>query len=145
MCRLKRALYCLKQACCAWYTKIANYLICLGLNKKEVDANLYHIFIEGKLVIIISYVDDLILIGDEQLIRSCKEEFQMNDTGLMKYFLGLEVCQDDGELFVSQGKYENEILQRFHMESCKPMETPLTTNWGKEDVTSGKVVDAIIY
>jgi len=63
----------------------------------------------------------------------------------MHYFLGLEVWQGDGELFVSQGKYANEILQRFCMDSCKPMETPLVTNWRKEDATPGEEVDATIY
>eukprot|EP00253_Pinus_taeda_P025908 PITA_25908 len=43
----------------------------------------------------------------------------------MHYFLGMEVWQGDGELFKSQGKYANEILSRFRMESNKPMETPL--------------------
>eukprot|EP00253_Pinus_taeda_P005585 PITA_05585 len=87
--------------------------------------------------------------SDEQLIRSCKEdlarEFEMKDMGLIHYFLGLEVWKGDGELFVSQGKYANEILQRFRMGSCKPMESPLTTNWKKEDATSGEEVDAIVY
>eukprot|EP00253_Pinus_taeda_P026628 PITA_26628 len=63
---------------------------------------------------------------------SCKEdlarEFKMKDMGLMHYFLGMEVWQNDGELFVSQGKYANEILKRFHMEKCKPMQTPLAVN-----------------
>jgi len=48
-------------------------------------------------------------------------------------------------LFVSQGKYFNEILRRFHMEKCKPMQTPLAGNWRKEDATSGEVVEAIVY
>eukprot|EP00253_Pinus_taeda_P030156 PITA_30156 len=52
----------------------------------------------------------------------------MKDMGLMHYFLGMEVWQKDGELFVSQGKYANEILKRFHMEKCKPMQTPLAVN-----------------
>eukprot|EP00253_Pinus_taeda_P017739 PITA_17739 len=43
----------------------------------------------------------------------------------MHYFLGMEVWQKDGELFVSQGKYANEIFRRFHMEKCNPMQTPL--------------------
>eukprot|EP00253_Pinus_taeda_P016355 PITA_16355 len=60
----------------------------------------------------------------------------MKDMGLVHYFLGLEVWQGDGELFVSQGKYENEILQKFHMESCKPMETPVATKWRKEGSNS---------
>jgi hypothetical protein len=46
---------------------------------------------------------------------------------------------------VSQGKYGREILGKFHMEGCKPMDTPLPGNWRKEDATSGEVVDATIY
>lgn len=69
----------------------------------------------------------------------------MKDTGLMHYFLGLEVWKYDEDFFVSQGKYTNEILQIFHMESCKPIETPLVTNLRKETATSGEEVDATIY
>ena len=46
---------------------------------------------------------------------------------------------------MSQGKYANEILRRFHTESCKPTETPLTGNWRKDDATLGEVVEATIY
>eukprot|EP00253_Pinus_taeda_P002376 PITA_02376 len=84
-----------------------------------------------------------------QLIKSCKEdlarEIEMKDMGLMHYFLGMEAWQRDGEVFVSQGKYANEILRCFHMEMCKPMETPLVGNWSKEDATSSEVVAAIVY
>eukprot|EP00253_Pinus_taeda_P007144 PITA_07144 len=82
------------------------------------------------------------VLGDDQLIKYCKEdlarEFEMKDMDLMHYFLGMEVWQRDGEVFVSQGKYVNEILRCFHMEMCKPMETPLTGNWRKEDATSAQ-------
>ena len=101
------------------------------------------------MLIIVLYVDDLMLTGDDQLIMSCKEdlarEFEMKDMGLMHYFLGMEVWQKDGELFVSQGKYANEILRRFHMEKCKPMQTPLAGNWRKEVATSREVVGATMY
>ena len=63
--------------------------------KSEADENVYHIVVEGKLLIIVLYVDDLILIGDDQLINFCKEdlarEFEMKDMGIMDYFLGMEV------------------------------------------------------
>jgi len=88
-------LYRLKQAPRAWYTKIDNYFTMLGFTKSEADANLYHIMVEVKPLIIVLYVDDLILTGDDQLIMSCKEdharEFEMEDMGLMHYFLGMEV------------------------------------------------------
>ena len=48
-------------------------------------------------------------------------------------------------MFVSQGKYANEILKKFHMESSKPMATPLVGNWRKEDSTSGEVEEATVY
>jgi len=65
VCKLKRALYGLKKAPSAWYTKIDSYLTILGFTKCEADKNLYHIVVEGKLLIIVLYVDHLILIGDE--------------------------------------------------------------------------------
>eukprot|EP00253_Pinus_taeda_P009732 PITA_09732 len=68
----------------------------------------------------------------------------MKDMGLMHYFLGMEVWQKYGEVFVSQGKYANEILKRFHMEKCKPMHTPLAGNWRKEDATSSELSQAMV-
>ena len=48
-------------------------------------------------------------------------------------------------MFVSQVKYANEILRIFHMEKCKPMQTPLAGNWRKEGATSREVVEATAY
>eukprot|EP00253_Pinus_taeda_P009095 PITA_09095 len=61
VCRLKRALYGLKQASRARYTMIDSYFTGLGFTKSEVDENLYHIALEGMVLIIVIYVDDLIL------------------------------------------------------------------------------------
>jgi len=74
---------------------INNYFIELGFTKSEADVNLYHIVVEVKLLIIVLYVNDLIMTGDDKLINSCKEdlarEFKMKDLGLMHYFLGMKV------------------------------------------------------
>ena len=149
VCRLKRVLYGLKQAPRAWYTRIDSYFTGLGFTKSEADANLYQIVVEGKLLIIALYVDDLIIMGVEQLIHSCKadlaKEFEMKDLGLLHYFLRLEIWQWEGELFVSQGNYAQEILEKFHMQGYKPIDTPLPRNWRKEDATSAEVVYATVY
>eukprot|EP00253_Pinus_taeda_P028722 PITA_28722 len=119
--------------------RIESYFTELGFTKSEADENLYHIVVQGKLLIIVLYVDNLILTGDEKLIKSCKEdltrEFEIKDLELMHYLLGMEVWQGDEELFVSQGKYANERLKKFHMKRSEPMETPLAGNWRKEDAT----------
>ena len=89
----------------AWYAQINSYLYGLGFTKHEADVNLYHIVVDGKFLIIVLYVYDLILTGDKKLKLSSKEnltrEFEMKDMGLMHYFLGLEVWKGDGKNFVS--------------------------------------------
>ena len=101
------------------------------------------------MLIIVLYVDDFILTGDEMLILSCKEdlakEFEMKDLGLLHYFLGLEIWQRSDGLFLSQGKYAREILEKLNMHGCKPIDTPLPSGWRKEDATSTEVVDATVY
>jgi hypothetical protein len=120
VCRLKRALYGLKQAPRAWYEHIDSYLQGMGFVKSEADSNLYYIMIGGEPLILVLYVDDLFLTGSQRLIADCKRdlasEFDMKDLGLMHYFLGLEVWQRDGEIFLGQGKYTVEILKRFRMQ-----------------------------
>ncbi len=65
VCQLNRALYGLQQEPHAWYTRIDNYVNGLGFTKSEADVNLYHIMVEGNPLILVLYVDDLVLIGDD--------------------------------------------------------------------------------
>ena len=86
-------------------------------------------------VILVLYVEDLFLIGEEHLIAQTKKElsaeFEMKDLGLMHYFLGLEVWQKPGEIFLSQSKYAIDVLHRFGMLGCKSMSTPMISNLKK--------------
>jgi hypothetical protein len=86
----------------------------LGFTKSDVNPNLYYKVEDGFPLILVLYVDDLFLTGDEKLINGCKREltskFDMTDLGLMHYFLGLEVWQRPKEIFLNQGKYTVEIL-----------------------------------
>ena len=95
VCRLKEALYGLKQAPRARYSRIDGYLLRLGLTKSDADPNLYYKVVGNSQLLLALYVDDLFLIGAEQLIVGCKREltseFEMKDLGLMHYFFGLDV------------------------------------------------------
>ena len=83
-------------------------------------------------VILLLYVDDLFITGEESLIIKCKKElaskFDMKDLCLMHYYLGLEVWKKRGEVFLGQGKYAINILRKFGMMDCKSMDTPMTTD-----------------
>eukprot|EP00253_Pinus_taeda_P017376 PITA_17376 len=135
VCMLKRALYGLKQATWAWYERTDSYLMKLRFTRSEVDLNLYLKVENDKPLILVLYVDDLFLIGADPLIHNCKRElvfeFEMKDLGMMHYFLGLEVWQKLGEIFLSEGKYVVKILERFGMVDCKPVTTPMELNFKK--------------
>ena len=53
--------------------------------------------------------------------------FEMTDLGVMKYFLGMEVLQSSDGIFICQQKYISDILNRFKMQDCKPVSTPIST------------------
>jgi hypothetical protein len=100
-------------------------------------------------MIILLYVDDLFLTGEEYLIIQCKKElaseFDMKYLGLMHYYLGLEVWKKHGEVFLGQGKYAIKILQKFGMMDCKSMDTPMTTNIRKLRDSDSDPVDPSLY
>jgi hypothetical protein len=56
-------------------------------------------------MILVLYVDDLFITGEEHMIaqnkRELSAEFEMKDLGIMHYFLGLEVWQRPGDIFLS--------------------------------------------
>ena len=109
VCRLKKALYGLKQALRAWYARIGSFFMKLGFTSNNVDPNLYFKTVQGMPLILVLYVDVLFMTGANPLILECKRKlaskFEMKDLGSMHYFMGLEVWQKPGLIFLSQGKY----------------------------------------
>ena len=104
MYRLKKALYGLKQALIAWYSRIDSYLTHKGFQRSENEPTLYIKSNEqGNMLIVFLYVDDLIFtsnFGIEEFKSVTKDEFEMTDLGLMRYFLGIEVHQSKNGIFI---------------------------------------------
>lgn len=59
---------------------------------------------------------------------SMMSRFETTDLGLLHYFFGLEVKQEEDGLFVLQRKYVSDLLKRLGMESYKPVVTPMNVN-----------------
>ncbi|XP_028090326.1 uncharacterized protein LOC114290595 [Camellia sinensis] len=53
------------------------------------------------------------------------QELEMTDIGLMAHFLGIKVAQRKYGIFISQSGYVEEILKRYGMENCNPVNTPI--------------------
>ncbi|KAG8492430.1 hypothetical protein CXB51_009732 [Gossypium anomalum] len=129
--RLKKALYGLKQAPRAWYARIDSYLVSLGFNRSVNEPTLYVKKNEAEIQLIVSlYVDDLLVTGgDQDMLAEFKAKmidvFEMSDLGLMTYFLGMEVRQIEGKIFLGQRIFALKVLSKFSMENCKPTSTPI--------------------
>eukprot|EP00253_Pinus_taeda_P032853 PITA_32853 len=149
VCRLKKALSGQKQAPRAWYARIDGYLQKTRFVKSDADPNLYYLVVENEPVTLVLYVDDLFLTGTSRLIEDYKKnlatKFDMKDLGRMHYFLGLEVWQQKGEIFLGQGRYATKIMKRFRMGDCRSMATPMITNWKKIDALEDKDLDPTLY
>jgi hypothetical protein len=126
-----------------------NFLMSLGFTKSKADPNLYYKVEDRSPVILLLYVDDLLLTGEEKPVveskRKLATEFEMKDLGIMHYFLGLEVWQSQNEIFLNQGKYALEIMKRFNMMDCKAMLMPMVTNLKLLSDTSSETVYVTLY
>ena len=130
VCKLKKALYGLKQAPRAWNKTIDNFLSELDFVRSEVDKCLYSLQRENFCIFLILYVDDILLAGNNQCeIDSIKDalkgRFNMKDLGPPKSFLGIKIEQTNEGLRLSQRSYFEKLLQRFEMDKCNPIATPM--------------------
>ena len=66
VCKLRKALYGLKQAPRAWYGKIVKFLTQSSYSVTPADSSLFVKASEGKITIVLVYVDDLIITSDDE-------------------------------------------------------------------------------
>ena len=124
------------------------FLMSLVFTKCKENSNLYYRFESEGLMILLLYVDDLFLAGEENLIDECKKkffvEFEIKYFGMMHYFLGLEVWEFLEENFLNQGKYVVDILKRFRMLDCKAVNNPMVTNLNLLNDDSSDTINATL-
>ncbi|KAK2428594.1 putative mitochondrial protein [Trifolium repens] len=143
--RLKKSLYGLKQALRAWYERLSTFLVNNGFEKGQVDNTLFRKTLKKDILIIQIYVDDIIF-GSTN-VTLCKnfskliqDEFEMSMIGELNFFLGIQINQTKKGTFIHQSKYIKDLLKKFNLEDCKPMNTPMhpTSSLSKEE-SEGKV------
>ena len=132
--KLRKTLYGLKQAPRAWHLKLTDKLENMGFVCSTADPGLY---CAGDFLLMV-YVDDLLLCGDgkesvERIKTLLLEEFEGRDLGATEHFLGIKIQRDrqNGTVFLSQENYVENVLQRFRMDTCHSVSTPLDlgTKW----------------
>jgi len=95
--RLKKAIYGLKQAACAWWHELDQSLKALGFSHLYADAGIFVAkHADGTMVIILAYVDDIILTGPNTTLVASKKKLFMDkweccDLGECREFLHMRI------------------------------------------------------
>ncbi|CAJ2657582.1 unnamed protein product [Trifolium pratense] len=159
VCKLNKSLYGLKRSPRAWFEKFTQSMKKQGYVQGQADHTLFTKFSQdGKVAVLIVYVDDIVLPGNDTVeMGRVKEklaaDFEIKDLGSMRYFLGMEVARSKDGIVVSQQKYIIDLLKETGMSGCRSADTPMDPNaklWenGNVPVDNGRyqrLVGKLIY
>ena len=130
--KLNKSLYGLRQSSKCWNNEINEYLINLGFERSENDHCLYMLNFDTDRVYLLMYVDDLIIAGKSLdkinfIVNKLMARFEIKDKGSLEHFLGLEISynRNQGILKIHQSNYTRKILNKFNMQNCKNIDTPI--------------------
>jgi transposase InsO family protein len=126
VCKLQKSIYGLKQASRSWNIRFDQAVKGFGFIQNLDEPCVYKRIKGDKLVFLILYVDDILLIGnDVGVLTSVKEwlakQFDMKDLGEASFILGIQVIRDrkNRTIALSQASYIDKILSRFSMQDSK--------------------------
>ncbi|XP_072066650.1 uncharacterized protein [Arachis hypogaea] len=130
VCKLDRSLYGLKQASRWWNTKLTSTLLSIGYCQSRSDYSLFTKSTKSGFTVILVYVDDLIVSGDDMAeISFIKQHlhllFKIKDIGELKFFLALEVIRSKRGIMVNQKKYCLDLLKDYNLLNAKLVATPM--------------------
>ena len=132
VCKLTKSIYGLKQSPRCWNTALDAHLVKMNFEQLCSDPCIYKSKTVGDIFFIGVYVDDIVLAGEnETRIKEVKEmlasQFDIKDLGILTYFLGMSVIQDQRELttWMGQPAYIKKLLEKYKMSDSKPVGTPV--------------------
>ena len=130
--KLRKSLYGLKQAGRAWNKKMDAALIDMGFRPTRSDSCVYVKRHDDTVMFLLVYFDDLLLVAsDASQLESVKAalqgRFEMKDMGEAEFILGVQIRRDRAkrQLYLSQAEYIRTVLERFDMQDCKPVASPM--------------------
>ena len=137
VCRLRKAIYGLKQAGRQWHEHLNDSLCSFGYRKLlSGDVSIFFKHHDGgkRITIILVYVDDMAMFGTLEDIQATKDfigsQYKYTDLGEIEHFLGLHITRDHSKrtLSIDQSHYIQRILDRFEMQTCWPTHTPFASD-----------------
>ena len=140
----------MKQAPRAWYKKVTNFLIEKGYKRRGVDKTLFIRHFDTSIIISQIYFDDIVFGSTSpskvhEFVNQMREEFEMSMVSKLKFFLGLQVKQSNGGIFISQSKNAKNLVKRFGLEKAKHFKTPMSTTLKLSKDEKEVSVDPTLY
>lgn len=132
--KLKKAIYGLKQSSRAWYRKVDECLLNIGYRKSKIEPCMYTKIRNNLRTIVTIFVDDFFIFSNdcnetEYLKNVLASHFKLKDLGDIRKCLGVNVSVNKSKktITLSQSDYIDQVLQKFNMSQCKPIQTPMET------------------
>ncbi|GJV40158.1 retrovirus-related pol polyprotein from transposon TNT 1-94 [Tanacetum coccineum] len=147
---LKKALYGLKQAPKAWYDLLSKFMLSKQSVKGAVDLTLFTRK-EGEHILLVQiYVDDIIFASSnpsfcDKFANQMSKRFKMSMMGKMSFFLGLQISQNPKGIFINQSKYALEMLKKYGLDQCDPVDIPIVERLKLDEDPNGTLVDPTRY
>ncbi|CAI7825882.1 unnamed protein product [Closterium sp. NIES-53] len=123
VCRLKNAIYGLKQAPHAWYHKLEETLLTGGFKKSECNHRLFLLQEKNEFLMLLVYVDDILLFSELSAMIERVEDllemlFKCSKMGVVKYYLGMHVERDldKGVLRLHKRKYCEGLAEKYGLQ-----------------------------
>jgi hypothetical protein len=148
--RLRKTLYCLRQAPRAWNAKLDSTLKGMGFGQSPHVAAIYRRGNGGNTMLVGVYIDDLVITGtkDEEvtsLKKEMKATFQMSDLGLLSFYLEIEVHQGNFEITLRQTAYAKRVVELAGLTDCNPALTLIEERLKLSCDSTAEEVDATQY
>jgi len=132
VCRLKKAIYGLKQSARCWNDKINSFLVSQDFCRSKYDPCIYIKKSKECYVVIGLHVDDFYCFSNSveetrKLKLALSKAFKIKDLGAIKECLGIRVTRDrsEGTIKLDQETYVMDIIDKFGMNDAKSAVTPL--------------------
>ena len=121
-----------------------------GFIREKADQTLFIKREDDKLIVAQAYVDDIIFGSTKNELahgfsKLMQAEFEMSMIGKLTHFLGLQIRQQDLDIFLSQSKYAKNLVKKFGLESASSVRTPISPNVKLTVNLLGKSVDPSLY
>ena len=140
MWKTQTSIYSLRAAPRAWHECLRLWLIEEGMEVCVSDPCLFKVEEQGNTrLLVVIYVDDLLFVGPreetDRFVTALKLRVAIKVSEQAQEYIGLELKRcDDGSLKLHQGRYIDQLLEKYGLTKGNPVRTPMETGITGKDL-----------